>query len=175
MSPSSLATLRKRSHSSLFELVAKSIVEVHREGRTSKYMSFKFNGKELWNLVKPLMQSPIIKTGYCGRYLHNEYDNTRRGIYRSGREAFKEHAYGYDLSDISTAAVFKGNLKRSGLKLDSEYTRSTLVEVWRYDPGILADGNFVDPCSLYLTMRDTVTPSQSKELSRIFRWLTWKG
>lgn len=157
------------------ELTAKSIIEVHREGRTSKFMSFKFSGKELWNTVKLLMQSPIIKTGYCGQYLHDQYNNPHRGIYRSGREAFKEYAYGYDYSDIPTAAVFKGNLKHSGLNLNSDNTRSTLVEVWRYDPGILTDNNFVDPCSLYLSMRDTVTPTQAKELSRIFRWWTWKG
>lgn len=157
------------------ELTSKGIIDVLREGRTSKYMLFKFKGKELWNAVKPLMQSPIIKTGYCGQYLYDQYDNPQRGIYRSGREAYREYAHGYDYSDITTAAVFKNNLDGSGLTLDNQSTRSTLVEVWRYDPSILAVGHYVDPCSLYLSMRDSVTPSQAKELSRIFRWWTWKG
>lgn len=157
------------------ELTSKGIIEVHRDGRTSKYMLFKFKGKELWNAVKSLMQSPIIKTEYCGQYLHDQYDNPQRGIYRSGREAFNEYAHGYDYSTITTAAVFKNSLEGSGLTLENKSARSTLVEIWRYDPGKLAVAHYVDPCSLYLSMRDRVTPSQAKELSRIFRWWTWKG
>lgn len=157
------------------ELTNKGIITINREGRTSKYMTFRFSGKQLWDNVKGLMVSPIIKTGYCGKRLLDSFENPGKGIYRSGKEAFKEYAFGDDYTNIATAAIYKERLQQCGLMIDSTNTYLTKIEVWRYDPGILAIGRFVDPCSLYLSLRDRVTPAQAKELSRIFRWWTWQG
>ncbi|MCM1222472.1 MAG: hypothetical protein NC548_49190 [Lachnospiraceae bacterium] len=157
------------------ELVSKGIISLNRDGRTSKYMTFKFGGKQLWDSVKGLMVSPIVKTGYCGKRLLDSFENSGKGIYRAGKEAFKEYAFGDDYTEIATAAIYKDRLQQSGLVIDSTNTYSTKIEVWRYDPDILAVGRYVDPCSLYLSLRDRVTPNQAKELSRIFRWWTWQG
>lgn len=151
------------------ELEAKGIVEIRRDGRTSKYMHFFLTGRKLWNAVKGKMVNPIIKTAYSNR--HSFYGV--QGVYCSGKDAYREHAYGNDHPSCKVVATTSEHYKTMDIPTAEEEQHSSVIQVWRYDPGILATNGFVDPCSLYLTLRDSVTPQQAKELSRIFRWVTW--
>lgn len=151
------------------ELEAKGIIEIRRECRTSKYMHFFFAGRKLWNAVKGKMVNPIMRTVYSNRYSFYRVS----GVYSSGKDAYKEHAYGNDHSSFKVVATTSEHYKTMDVPTIEEGQHSSEIQVWRYDPGILATNGFVDPCSLYLILRDSVTPQQAKELSRIFRWVTW--
>lgn len=47
------------------------------------------------------------------------------------------------------------------------------VECWRYDPGRLSDGPFVDPLSLYLSLRTTDDERVAKALKTLLGSLPW--
>lgn len=140
------------------ELEAKGVVEIRRDGRTSKYMHFFLTGRKLWNAVKGKMVNPIVKTVYSKRYSFYGV----QGVYCSGKDAYKEHAYGNDHPSCKVVATTSEHYKTMDISIAEEGQHSSEIQVWRYDPGILATNGLVDPCSLYLTMRDSVTPQQAR-------------
>lgn len=71
-----------------------------------------------------------------------------------------------------TVAVSK--LQAKGCKdiLDKQYG-DIIVEVWRYDPALIATDRYVDKLSLYLAMRNSGDERIQKELETMIDNLQW--
>ena len=47
------------------------------------------------------------------------------------------------------------------------------IEVWRYDPGLLAFNGFIDPLSLYIVFKDSEDERIQKALEQILKTYLW--
>ena len=54
------------------------------------------------------------------------------------------------------------------------YEANAEVEVWRYDPALLADGPDVDPLSLFLSLRNSPDERVQAELDDMMKGLSWR-
>ena len=59
------------------------------------------------------------------------------------------------------------------IKTTSNYDGDYIVELWRYDPGIFTETNYVDPLSLYLAYKDSEDERIEMALEQIINDYTW--
>lgn len=116
-----------------------------------RLISFPENKNEVWLKALPYLRTPILKVFWI---IDNEVghdDLCVTGITALSQKSmiaepmYCEHA-------LSKALANK-LLKKEGLELTSvEEPNSSVIQVWRYDPKILATEGVVDPFSLYLSL-----------------------
>lgn len=127
--------------------------------------------RETWRLAQPLLRSPVR-----ARYL-----TAARQI--PGALAAGLSALGR-LSDLAagepTVALSAQAWRELEAELEPEAVRDgaleahhTLVEVWAYDPRVLARGPYVDVLSLYLSLRDTHNERVEAALEQALEALPW--
>ena len=59
------------------------------------------------------------------------------------------------------------------IKTTSNYDGDYIVELWRYDPGILTETNYVDPLSLCLAYKHSEDERIEMALEQIITDYTW--
>lgn len=133
------------------ELVAVNLIQTNVSGR-HRIVSFPAR-HELWAGARPLLRSPVRKRRRI------PYPAGHPGFYLAGESALAERT---ELSEprIETRAIaaseWKSLANRFDLDRPPEWNEPVLeLETWSYDPGRLADGNIVDPLSLWLSLSDT--------------------
>lgn len=133
------------------ELEQAGICEI--EGDNSgKYLHL-IRKEEIWSKVYEKLTSPIQEVVYC-----NAIDMIPEGLrYVTYDKALSEYTFMADVSGGSFA-VYKNDdaikrLKNSGAfnKVEGEYR----IELWKYNPALLAKGGTVDALSLTLCYKDT--------------------
>lgn len=125
------------------------------DGTKEKYVRFIGDKIQLWQAASPLLVDPVFKRIYV--------DEIPEGIHLL--QANESALPGY--SDMNPSrqtyyAIEKGEfygLQKNGLlKNPNEYEGMFCLELWKYNPAILAGGitkqNNVDPLSLYLSLRN---------------------
>ena len=128
-----------------------------------KQLSFLKVGQELWQQALPLMQTPIE------RLLHT--DATLDALI-TGEEALAEWTMLAE-PNHHCWAISKEQAKALSKTLNKEFG-DHLVEVWRYEPHLLAqDNECVDTLSLYLSLKDTQDERTHKELNRLMNEYPW--
>lgn len=131
------------------------IVDVH--GEKEKFIHFKLNKHELWRDLeqRKLLISPVIKKVFV--------DEKPKGIFLfySNTSALPEYT-DMNPSRQQYYAIEKNKFyelqKNNALINANEYEGKYCLEVWKYDPSILAelgihDMSVVDPLSLYLSLK----------------------
>jgi hypothetical protein len=143
-------------------------------GAKGKHIQFSWPIPELWRRALPLMVSPVIKRIYIDELPE------RISLYRSNTSALPEYS-DMNEGDQVYFAVAKPSfysLRKEGLLQDPNgYEGRYCLEVWRYDPGTLADGiagkGIVDPLSLYLSLKNTHDERMELALDKIIEKHIW--
>lgn len=135
------------------------------EGK-EKRVSFRFNGRALWDETLEYMQSPVETIVYTPRKV-----NADRSCL-SGLNALAEYSLingGPNRIAISKE-VYK-TLKEQDVDLIpiGEYG----IEVWKYDPALLAENGVIDRLSLYLVLKDHDDERVQIELDNMMNEIKW--
>jgi hypothetical protein len=144
------------------------------EGTKEKYIRFVGERSELWNSGLPLFVNPVFRKVYV--------DEKPDGIFlfRSNESALHEY------SDVNPSrqthyAIERSkfyDLQKTGkLKNPNEHEGAVCLELWKYNPEMLANGitaeDNVDPLSLYLSLRDNRDERVEDALEMIITQYIW--
>ena len=127
-----------------------------------KQLVFIREGIELWQQVLPMLQTPVERVLRTDAILHAPI---------CGEEALAEMSMLAD-PNHHCWAISKQDAQELALSLDKEFG-DHIVEVWKYDPRILAEDGKVDVLSLYLSLRDVEDERVHKELNQLIKNKIW--
>ena len=144
------------------ELQRLSVCEVELLNERSKVLRFNRKGRELWDSISSLMTSPVQKVWH----IEKNHLPANVPLYASYDTALAHYTFIAD-SSLSSFAVDK--------KIFSEYQEelqeflhpeegNVRLEVWKYNPALLADKQFIDRLSLALCYKDTDDERIRKEI-----------
>lgn len=128
------------------ELAYHQLARLEKDGR-ARMISLPSDRRLLWDRARTCLRSPVV----------------RRLRYLGDLKTLKPMSAGYSAlvskSDLAedgecVYAISSADAKALDLQKIRKY-QGTSVEVWRYDPRLLASGECVDPLSLVLSMRDS--------------------
>jgi DNA-binding MarR family transcriptional regulator len=153
----------------LDELEMLQIVKARHVGRQRR-MHLLLEGRELWERVKDRLQSPVRKL----RTIHGILDDTIAPL--AGESALAHYTM-LAAPRVARRAIAAARWKQTEARLDNlahgGFDERTELETWRYDPAVLAQGNAVDPLSLYLSVRhaaDERVAQAAEQLLEPFGW-----
>jgi len=152
------------------ELEEAGLCEVHRKGR-SVSLRFVSEGRELWDLAKEKLSSPVRKTLWA-QWATPGYPALRAGISALSEKTMinEDRLPTYALSQVMLEGwLRKGTIIRCP---DSE-TANAKMEGWAYEPKLLGDNLNVDVLSLYLSLRDSHDERVQKELEQLIQGVHW--
>jgi hypothetical protein len=143
-------------------------------GSKEKYLNFKEERAELWELALPFMTDPLIKRVYV--------DELPKGrIYKkTGMTALAEYS---NISPEEPGPIAIGKqayyaMERTGVLKNLNSEEGTYpIDIWKYDPEPLAfqvsDQGNVDPLSLYLTLQGTEDERIDMALETVLEKYIW--
>lgn len=138
------------------------------EGGKEKSLVFEKSRKQLWEEVQTYLIDPVDKELYTDDNCEFNF------IYKAGINALS-HYTEIAGTDKNLYAVsyenWKSLLEKRKLNFIKSPDTGTTIQVWKYDPGVLADGIIVDPLSLYLTMKDNDNERVQGELNKLLESL----
>ena len=144
------------------------------KGTKEKYVHFHLPVPVLWDKARPLLTNPVLKQVYVDE-LPKEIS-----LMRSNTSALPEYT---DMSESHQQyrAIGKRlyySFQKRGLVINGNpFEGPYCLEVWKYDPVILAKGVTksisVDPISLYLTLQDNNDERINMALGQIIEKFIW--
>jgi len=153
------------------ELAAAGLCASGRQGR-EKPVRFVAEGQALWEAALPLVRSPVARTVAAVR---SEADPA--GYCRAGASALSRYTGlgGQDEAAFAVSRAFWREELRSGRarELPEPDTGAVEVQVWGYDPGLLAEDGAVDRLSLYLSMRGDPDERVQAALNDMLEAVKW--
>ncbi|MCR5567918.1 MAG: hypothetical protein K6G31_01435 [Paludibacteraceae bacterium] len=119
--------------------------------------------EELWNKSLPLMSSPIERILFT--------DTKPEGSLMAGETAMGHYTM---LAEPATPviAIGKATAKENAALMNKEYG-DIKVEVWKYSPALLSDGEWADRLSLYLCMKDSEDERIQMECDTLIEEMKW--
>lgn len=165
MDASRLAELTGMAYSTIIKAInwlsTNQIVTLS-EGK-QKFVQFAADGRSLWVKTLPLMTSPVERTLFSDADLIDAS--------KAGESAMGEYTM---LAEPVTpvVAVSKNFAQQNRQQLDSKHG-VTQVQVWCYNPALLADGVNVDRLSLYLSMKDSADERVQMECDTLINEMKW--
>ena len=156
----------------LDELGALSLVSRNIEGRYGEYR-FNIHGEQLWEKVLPQLRSPVIKRNYI-------IGSFPAADFLCGESALAQKtmlAYSGSNSWAFTSQAFEAILKSKDIQVIPKLYKAmdtAEIELWQYDPQLLADKSCVDPLSLYLSFYSNNPDERiALALDELVRGVTW--
>ena len=150
------------------ELQAAKLCEVRRAGRMV-FLDFGLRGKALWKRAEPLMTSPVRRTQWV-RWGHPRARAVAAGTTALSRLSMlaEDRVATYAMRDRALGAELeKGGLLGCGGPEEAD----ARMESWKYDPWVLAENGVADPCSLYLSLRESGDERVQKEIQLLIERL----
>lgn len=119
-----------------------------KKGGVNKYLVTEDSPKDLFCKVKSKLSNPVKRTVYIPK----EFVDTN--MLESGYSALAEYSMlnAPQVKCYATDSISQWKDVMTNRLQDSQ--TQVAVEIWRYDPGKLSDGNAVDALSLALAMKD---------------------
>ena len=142
-------------------LKGKELVQL--SGDKEKSITFTCYGKNLWDKSKEYLSTPINRIVYTDDNVH--------GLPESGGNALAEFSM-INRESQDCFAIGRGDLGAYRISANSQFG-NTKIEIWRYDPRLIAKGNTVDPLSLYLSLRDNEDERIQMELDTLLENIKW--
>lgn len=133
------------------------------EGMKTKVIRFTFEGKKLWNTIKPMLTNPVERVVYT--------DGSMSNAYTTGINALAEYSM-INPDKECAYAIGKEDYRIRQEKTDREFGE-TRIEVWRYKPSLLTHSHIVDKLSLYLSLRDNADERIQIELETMINEMKW--
>lgn len=146
------------------QLQCANLCEVRRNGKMI-FLEFSLHGRSLWAKAEPLMASPVRKAQWV-RWGQPRARAVAAGITALSRlSMLAEDPYPtYAMRDRDlVSALERGEL----VGCQSRDEADARMESWKYDPWVLAENGAVDPCSLYLSLRNSGDERIQKEIKAL--------
>lgn len=136
---------------------------VELRGGKQKQVQFKLAGRELWDKALPMMTTPVERVDYT--------DMPLADTKLAGETAMGQYTL---LAEPMTpvVAISKQLAREKTAILNKEYGE-TKVEVWKYNPALLAKGDCVDRLSLYLSLKDSDDERVQMECDTLLNDMEW--
>ncbi len=140
------------------------------KGTKDKYLKFENDIPELWNKAFPLMINPVFRKLYV-----DELPETAR-FFKSNESALPAYS---DMAESRQAyyAVYKNLFYDMKKKEMFTYLNETeghfCLEVWKYNPALLANDDHVDPLSLYMSLKGVDDERVEMALDQITKQYIW--
>ena len=144
----------------------KSLLEfdiIYLTDEKERRVEFIYKGRELWDKVEPLLDSPISKILYTDERIEKSIMTHINAL---------AHYTMINADTNSQFAVSKYELKKLKLKTDKECGEN-MLEVWTYDPKLLSSDDCVDRLSLYLSLKDNSDERIQMEMDRLINEMKW--
>lgn len=128
------------------ELEQLELVTTEKAGR-NKRITFTAQGKELFQKAEPFLINPVRKKVYIP-------EEKAIGLPMAGLTALSEMTL---INDIGLITVASNSLKDFDGIYTEDNTNDTgmvLLEIWKYNPSVLAQDGYVDTLSLLLSFKD---------------------
>ncbi len=143
------------------ELQTAKLCEVRRVGRKA-FLDFGLQSKALWKRAEPLMTSPVRRAQWV------RWGLPRARAVVAGTTALSRMSMLAD-DGIATYAMrdraLGAELEEGGvLGCGGPEEADARMESWKYDPWVLAENGVADPCSLYLSLRESGDERVQKEI-----------
>lgn len=152
------------------ELEAAGLCQTIREQRRMR-LAFPTPRRELWTRAEPRLQDPVKARHWI------RFAQPGKGWRRAGLTALAELTLVAD-DTVPNYAVDGGEFRRQ--RECGEITvghgpegAQASIEVWRYDPGVLAEGKMVDQLSLILSLRETDDERVTQALGELVKGMSW--
>lgn len=152
------------------ELEAAKLCQTIRERRLVRLM-FPMPRRELWTRAEPLLQDPVKDRHWV------RFAEPGQNWFRAGLTALAKLTLVTD-DALPTFAIDTGEFRRQ--KMNEQFhtcpgpeSAQARLEVWRYTPTILADGNVVDRLSLVLSLRDADDERVAKAVGELLKEMPW--
>ncbi|MDR1631369.1 MAG: hypothetical protein LBR97_00515 [Dysgonamonadaceae bacterium] len=153
------------------ELQKLPFIEIKLIDDRNKSLCFKENSRQLWESVSRLMDSPVQKVWY----IKKDVIPPDLQLYASYDTALSHYTFMADTSQSSYAV---------GKNIFSEYQSALQeflhpedgdirLEIWKYNPALLANGQFIDKLSLALCYKDTEDERVHKEIKEMIDKTVW--
>jgi len=142
-------------------LVSNNIIAL--VGGKLKHVQITTSKEKFWNKCLPLMSSPIERILFT--------DTKPEGSLMAGETAMGHYTM---LAEPATpvVAIDKATAKRNAAIMNKEYG-DIKVEVWKYSPALLSDGEWADRLSLYLCMKDSEDERIQMECDTLIEEMKW--
>lgn len=153
------------------DLEGHEIIETRTEGR-EKQVHFKMSGRELWEKAKPVLRSPVQNHVFV-----ENVDLPLGSI--AGLSALSGQSMLVEPSRQVRALTnkeWKALQKEAGLRIIPKASADMApieLEIWKYDPRRLTEGEYVDPLSLYLSLEDTQDERVEAALDDLLEAMQW--
>ncbi len=153
------------------ELLELKLCETGLKGR-NKTLHFLEHGKKLWEKALPYLKNPIWHTHQVKLALAPELM-----LFKSGMTALAHYSMMAD-NDYETYAISQETWKTVNAKWDlaeipNPENGSLSVEVWRGNPGILAEDGIIDRLSAYLIFMEDADERVHASIVKILEELKW--
>jgi DNA-binding MarR family transcriptional regulator len=152
------------------ELENAGLCVAERQGRAIT-LSFRKQGRELWDQAQSALSSPVHKE-FLVRGQLPPSGILLAGIsalsLRTDLQADRLPSYAIDADVLKTDST----LGKFEVGVDEDEATARL-ECWRYDPGILGEDTSVDPLSLYLSLRHSPDERVQQQLEQVLRQIQW--
>jgi hypothetical protein len=139
-------------------------------GTKEKALVFSNDKKETWDKLLDVFQSPVKQ-----KYFANQISASAQ-LLQAGESAM-EHYTHLVANKTKTFAVSKEDFsvlkKMNAIKDLNQYEGDFLIEVWIYNPVLLSKSKYVDPLSLYLSMKDSTDDRTQIELEKLLNNMKW--
>ena len=153
------------------ELQRLFVCKVEQMSERSKVLRFNKEGCELWDSVSSLMTSPVLKVWYIER----KNLPANMPLYASYDTALAHYTFIADSSLLSFAIdkkIFSERHEEFQEFLHPE-EGNVRLEVWKYNPALLTDEQYVDRLSLALCYKDTDDERVRKEIMEMINKMIW--
>lgn len=132
-------------------------------GTKMKTVEFCCIGKNLWEQTNSMMTSPVEKVMYS--------DDIPENSLIAGENAMERYTMLASPS-YATVAVSKHEAKQNSGMLDKEFGEHK-VQIWKYNPLVLANNETVDKLSLFLSLRNDEDERIQMELDTLINGMQW--
>ena len=143
-------------------LEALGLCRSSRDSDGNKVLGFVSSGKELWDLSKPFLSSPVKERFFCSSLPTGTFPT-------AGISALARYSH-LSPDPEQTVAVYAKEYVPNQFEGKNGFDGSYIVEIWRY-PSVNPDS--VDRLSLYLSLENDPDPRVQKELGLMLDNL-WK-
>ena len=125
-----------------------------------KYLESDLETEVLLEKAEEFLISPVSEVIYV-----NTQEVGSTDLLTAGETALYEQGFLTEAPTVPCAAVFKKNNVLSGSKVLIDAASQAEIQLWKYDPRVLAQGDTVDPLSLALSMGKSVLSFWKKDKS----------
>lgn len=152
------------------ELEAAKIGEISIGGRERR-LRFAEGRRMIWKTAEPLLKSPVTKRRFVRQF------TLRTTPLRAGLSALSQYSMlappAHTIVAVSREEWKLLQHKHKLVEMPVAETDAVEIEVWSYRPALLADGERVDPVSLYLSLKGSRDERVEAALDEMMSTLPW--